>query len=106
MENITNSHHSIYIEKIRIFAKENIEKATKMISNLMNDITYLTDECIEKLSEIKNYQDLLEDKERFEKMDQETRQMEQEKFMNSDRIVKSELQVIVFLRNFFLKFFL
>lgn len=93
MENIINSHHNIYIEKIRSYAKDKTDEATKMISNLMNDLTYLIDECIEKLSEIKSYQELLDDKERYEKMDQETRQLENEKFANSDRIVKSELQV-------------
>ena len=93
MDNIIKSHHGIYIEKIREFAKIKNEEATKMISNLMNDLTYLIDECIEKLSEIKNYQELLENKERFDKMDQETRQLENEKFANNDRIVKGELQV-------------
>ncbi len=64
-----------------------------MINNLMNDLTYLIDECIEKLSQIKTYQELLEDKEKFSKIDEETKQLENEKFTNNDRIVKGELQV-------------
>ena len=59
----------------------------------MNDLTYLIDECIEKLSQIKTYQELLEDKEKFSKIDEETKQLENEKFTNNDRIVKGELQV-------------
>lgn len=65
----------------------------------MNDLTYLIDECIEKLSQIKTYQELIEDKEKFGKLDEETKQLENEKFMNNDRIVKGELQVKSFLRS-------
>ncbi len=105
MDKIINSHHSIYIEKIRIYAKEKTDEAIKMINNLMNDLTYLIDECIEKLSQIKTYQELLDDKERYEKLDQETKQLENEKFMNNDRIVKSELQVNSILRVLYFIFF-
>jgi ubiquitin conjugation factor E4 B len=93
IENIMKTHHSLYIDKISEYATLKIAEATKMINNLMNDLTYLIDECIEKLSEIKNYQELIEDKEKFAKMDEETKQLENEKFSNNDRIVKSELQV-------------
>lgn len=95
IENIIKSpsHESIYIERIKDYASKENFVATKMINNLMNDLTYLIDECIEKLSEIKNYQDLLDNKERFNKLDEETKQLENEKFTNNDRIVKSELQV-------------
>jgi hypothetical protein len=105
LDKIINSHHSIYIEKIRIYAKEKTDEAIKMINNLMNDLTYLIDECIEKLSQIKTYQELLDDKERYEKLDQETKQLENEKFMNNDRIVKSELQVNSILRVLYFIFF-
>lgn len=93
IENIMKTHSNLYIEKIREYSELNITEATKMINNLMNDLTYLIDECIEKLSQIKTYQELQEDKERFAKLDEETKQLENEKFVNNDRIVKSELQV-------------
>ncbi len=87
------THESLYIDQIKEYALKKTPEATKMINNLMNDLTYLIDECIEKLSQIKTYQELLEDKEKFSKLDEETKQLENEKFMNNDRIVKGELQV-------------
>lgn len=88
------THESLYLEQIREYAIKKTPEATKMINNLMNDLTYLIDECIEKLSQIKTYQELIEDKEKFSKLDEETKQLENEKFSNNDRIVKGELQVI------------
>lgn len=87
------THESLYLEQIQEYAINKTPEATKMINNLMNDLTYLIDECIEKLSQIKTYQELIEDKEKFSKLDEETKQLENEKFMNNDRIVKGELQV-------------
>jgi len=89
------THESLYIDQIREYAIKKTPEATKMINNLMNDLTYLIDECIEKLSQIKTYQELIEDKEKFSKLDEETKQLENEKFSNNDRIVKGELQVII-----------
>jgi len=88
------THETLYLEQIREYAIKKTPEATKMINNLMNDLTYLIDECIEKLSQIKSYQELTDDKEKFSKLDEETKQLENEKFTNNDRIVKGELQVI------------
>jgi len=93
IENIMKTHESLYLDQIREYATNKTPEATKMINNLMNDLTYLIDECIEKLSQIKTYQELLDDKEKFSKLDEETKQLENEKFINNDRIVKGELQV-------------
>ena len=59
----------------------------------MNDLTYLIDECIEKLMEIKRYQDLKEDTDRWNGLDEETKQLENQKFADNDRLVKTELKV-------------
>ena len=95
IENIMKTHENLYLEQIKEYAIKKTPDATKMINNLMNDLTYLIDECIEKLSQIKTYQELIEDKEKFSKFDEETKQLENEKFTNNDRIVKGELQVII-----------
>lgn len=60
IENILKTHSIVYTEKIREFANNQMEDATKMINLLMNDLTFLNDECIERLTEIKKYQDLVE----------------------------------------------
>jgi hypothetical protein len=59
----------------------------------MNDVTFLIDEVIERLTVIKKYQDLKNDVEKFNSLDQETKQMENEKFSENDRLVKTELKV-------------
>jgi ubiquitin conjugation factor E4 B len=93
IEHIMKSYKTIYIEKIIEYANNFSEDTTKMVNLLMNDLTYLIDECIERLIEIKRYQDLIDDTERFNALDQETKQLEQEKFKDHDRRVKTELRV-------------
>ena len=50
-----------YNTKITEFANNNTEICTRMINLLISDLSYLNDEVLEKLEEIKKYQDLLED---------------------------------------------
>lgn len=61
IEHIMKSHKGIYTEKIIEYAHNYKEDTTKMINLLMNDTSYLNDECIQGLSDIKQYQDLLDD---------------------------------------------
>ena len=61
IEQILKTHKSFFIQKISEYTEVYSEDATKMINLLMNDITFMNDECIDGLSEIKKYQDLLED---------------------------------------------
>lgn len=50
-----------YATKLSDFANNYPEESTKMINLVIGDLTYLNDECIEKLEQIKEYQDLLAD---------------------------------------------
>jgi ubiquitin conjugation factor E4 B len=95
IENIMKSHKTVYTEKIIEYANNYSFDTTKMVNLLMNDLTYLIDECIERLIEIKRYQDLVEDTAKFNALDQETKQLEEEKFKDHDRRVKTELRVSV-----------
>jgi ubiquitin conjugation factor E4 B len=97
IENIMKSHKTVYIEQIKEYANTFKFETTKMVNLLMNDLTFLIDECIEKLMEIKRYQDLKEDVERFNALDEETKQLENQKFADNDRLVKTELKVILVL---------
>ena len=69
------------------------------ISNLMdyliNDLSYLNQESIQKLWEIKKFQDLSNDVEKFNNWDNEVKQFEKEKFVMNDRNVKLEIKVII-----------
>ena len=55
------SHHHTYQMKLIDFNNDFKDEATKLVNVLINDLTYLNDECIEKLMEIKKYQELKED---------------------------------------------
>ena len=59
----------------------------------MNDLTYLNDECIENLSIIKKYQDLISEKEKYDSLSEENKKFEEDKFKEKDRIVKAEIKL-------------
>lgn len=61
IESINKSSRTWFTNKIMEFSETNQDDMVKMINLLMNDLTYLYDECIGKLEAIKYYQDLLED---------------------------------------------
>jgi hypothetical protein len=98
IENIMKSNKSLYSNKILEFANNFRFDCVKMVNLLMNDLTYLIDEVIERLMEIKRYQDLKNDVERFNALDEETKQLENDKFRDNDQRVKPELKVIYFNR--------
>ena len=101
LDNIMKSgNRYIYSEKfIEVANKEKFD-TTKMINLLMNDVTYLIDECIERLIAIKRYQDIKDDIASYNQLDQETKQMEEERFRENDYRVKPELQLLNSSMNF------
>jgi len=60
IENINKSNRSMFTNKIMEFSEKNQDDMVKMINFLMNDLTFLYDECVTRLEEIKHYQDLLD----------------------------------------------
>ena len=61
IEKINKTNRLLFTEKIMEYSESNKDDMVKMINLLMNDLTFLYDECIERLEAIKCYQDLLED---------------------------------------------
>lgn len=98
IQHIMKSHRPVYVQKIVDYANTYKFEATKMVGLLMNDLTFLIDECIERLADIKRFQDLKDDTERYNALDAETKQLENDKFKENDQRVKTELQVIKLLR--------
>jgi hypothetical protein len=94
LENVMKCHKSIYIDKIIDYANVYSQDITKMINLLMNDLTYLTDECFERLTQIKRYQDLIGDFEKFTALSEDVARLEREKFETNDRVIKTEIQVL------------
>jgi len=85
----------LYNNKIIDYANEYEEDCTKTVSVMMGDLNYFNEECIDRLSQIKKYQDLIADKERYDKFDEETKKMEDDRFKENDRLVKTEIRVIL-----------
>ena len=59
LDNILKKDKTAYSAKLAEFANNYPDESTKMINLVIGDLTYLNDECIEKLEQIKNYQDLI-----------------------------------------------
>ena len=93
IDNINKGYGHIFEENIRAYTEKYPEESKKMVNNLLNDLTYLNDEVIEKLKAIKIYEDLIADKERYEHMSEENRKFEETKFNETDRIVRAEIKL-------------
>jgi len=61
IENIMKSHKTIFTNKIIDYANYYEEDCTKTISVMIADLNYFNEECIDRLAQIKKYQDLLAD---------------------------------------------
>ena len=113
INNVFKSHQDIFKEQILSYANDYSEDATKMLNMLMSDVTFLIDEVIQKLTDIKLYQDKKDDKENWDKLDEETKQLEENKFNENDRLLKpssgllnSSLDFLVIICNCLQKYFM
>ena len=102
IENINKGYGHLFEENIKTYTEKYQEESRKMVNNLLNDLIYLNDECIENLKAIKKYEDLLNDKERYNNMSAENKKFEEHRFNDKDRIVRAEIKLF----NVSLKFLL
>jgi len=102
IENINKGYGRLFEENIRAYTEKYPEESRKMVNNLLNDLIYLNDECIENLKAIKKYEDFLNDKERYNSMSAENKKFEEQRFNEKDRIVRAEIKLF----NVSLKFLL
>ena len=93
IENINQGYGHLFEENIKAYTEKYPEDGKKMINNLMNDLIYLNDECIENLKAIKKYEDLVADKEHYESLSTEMKKFEESKFNEKDRIVRAEIKL-------------
>ena len=93
IQNINNGLGSLFEDNIKLYIEQYPEEGKKFVNNLLNDLIYLNDECIDNLKAIKEYQDLLEDKIRYDKMTLENKKFEEKKFKDKDRIVRVQIKL-------------
>ena len=93
IQNINRGFGRLFEDNIKLYMDEYPEEGKKLVNNLLNDLIYLNDECIDNLKIIKDYQDLISDKERYEKMSIENKRFEEKKFKEKDRIVRAQIKL-------------
>ena len=90
----------IFKENIINYANIHSEDASQMISLLLGDVSYLSDEVIQRLIAIKKYQDLKDDKEKWNSKNYEERKREDDIFNENNQWLKVECRLL----NHFLSF--
>ena len=88
VHNIFKNNSEDFKERIINYSEQNKFEATKMILLLMENVTYFLDEVIMKLIDIKNYQDLKENEEKWNELNEEKKNLENNKFINNDYLLK------------------
>ena len=93
IDHINKNYGHLFGNNIKEYTENYKEECKKMVNNLLNDLIYLNDECIENLKAIKKYEDLLNDKETYNKMSQENKKFEESRYKEKDRIVRAEIKL-------------
>ena len=93
IQNINKNFGSLFEDNIKLYVEKYPEEGKKLVNNLLNDLIYLNDECIDNLKIIKSYQDLISDKVRYDKMTLENKRFEENKFKEKDRIVRVQIKL-------------
>ena len=93
IEHINIGYGHLFEQNIKEYTEKYREECKKMVNNLLNDLIFLNDECIENLKAIKKYEDLLNDKERYNKMTEENKKFEESRFNEKDRMARAEIKL-------------
>ena len=91
---VFKKNQEILIDNIINYANHYSDDATQMLTLLMGDVTYLIDEVIQRLIDIRNYQELKDNKELWDSKTQEQKTEEDNKFAENDRMLKAECRLL------------
>ena len=91
---VFKKHQEILIDNIINYANEHSDDATQMLTLLMGDVTYLIDEVIQRLIDIRKYQELKDNAELWNSKTEEQKQAEENKFAENDRMLKAECRLL------------
>ena len=91
---VFKKNKEILIDNIINYANHYSDNATQMLTLLMGDVTYLIDEVIQRLIDIRNYQELKDNKELWDPKTQEQKTEEDNKFAENDRMLKAECRLL------------
>ena len=91
---VFKKNQEILIEDIINYANHHSDDATQMLTLLMGDVTYLIDEVIQRLIDIRNYQELKDNSELWNAKTTEQKTQEDNKFAENDRMLKAECRLL------------
>jgi ubiquitin conjugation factor E4 B len=91
---VFKKNHDILIENIVNYSDKHSDDANQMLTLLMGDVSYLSDEVIQRLTDIKKYQELKDNKELWNSKTEEDKKREDDKFIENDRLLKSECRLL------------
>ena len=91
---VFKKNQDILIENIINYSNIHSDEATQMLTLLMSDVTYLIEEVIQRLIDIKNFQELKGNNEVWSKKTEEEKKREEDKFIENDRTLKAECRLL------------
>ena len=91
---VFKNNQEILTENIVNYANVHSDDATTMFTLLMGDVSYLSDEVIQRLIDIRKYQELKDNKEVWDSKTEEERKSEDSKFIENDRMLKAECRLL------------
>jgi ubiquitin conjugation factor E4 B len=91
---VFKKNQEILIDNINNYANIHSDDATQMLTLLMGDVTYLIDEVIQRLIDIKNYQELKDNSELWNAKTEEEKRSEENKFNENDRLLRAECRLL------------
>ena len=91
---VFKKNQEILTENIVNYANVHSDDATTMFTLLMGDVSYLSDEVIQRLIDIRKYQELKDNKEVWDSKTEEERKSEDSKFIENDRMLKAECRLL------------
>ena len=91
---VFKKNQEILIEDIINYANHHSDDATQMLTLLMGDVTYLIDEVIQRLIDIRIYQELKDNTEIWNAKTAEQKTQEENKFAENDRMLKAECRLL------------
>lgn len=94
IESVKKGNRKLLEDLLYEFLTTKKEDSITMINFLINDLTFLIDESIDRLEKIKQYQDLKSNIEEWNNLSEEEKKDHETKYQENHRVAKSEIQLM------------
>jgi hypothetical protein len=93
IESINKGYGHLFEENIKVYTEKYPEDCKNMLYNLIDDLKSFNEGAIENLKWIKNYEDLISDKERYDSLNEDKKKEEESKFNQKDGEVRAQINL-------------